>query len=154
MKLLFAVIGASALPGPGPNGLSLTPTMGWMSWERFRCEVDCTAHPNECINEALYKRIADRIASDGYLEAGYNQVSIDDCWEEKSGRVNGKLVPNATRFPSGLKALGDYMHEKGVNFGIYSDEGTKTCGGYPGSKGYEEVDAQTFKEWGGRAVNR
>jgi hypothetical protein len=128
--------------------------MGWMSWERFRCEVDCTAHPNECINEALYKRIADRIASDGYLEAGYNQVSIDDCWEEKSGRVDGKLVPNATRFPSGLKALGDYMHGKGVNFGIYSDEGTKTCGGYPGSKGYEEVDAQTFNEWGGSAVNR
>ena len=60
----------------------------------------------------------------------------------------GRLTPNSTRFPSGMKALGDYMHSKGVRFGIYSDEGTKTCGGYPGSKGYEVVDAKTFAEWG------
>jgi hypothetical protein len=124
--------------------------MGWMSWERFRCEVDCVKNPNACINENLYMAMTDHIASDGYLEAGYNQVSIDDCWEQKVPMrdAQGKLAPNSTRFPSGMKALGDYMHKKGVNFGIYSDEGTKTCGGYPGSKGYEEIDAKTFAEWG------
>lgn len=119
-----------------------------MSWERFRCQTDCKTHPTECIDESLYKVMADHIAADGYLEAGYNQVSIDDCWEEHSGRKDGKLVPDAGRFPSGIKALADYMHAKGVNFGIYSDEGTKTCGGYPGSKDFEEVDARTFAEWG------
>jgi len=62
--------------------------------------------------------------------------------------AHGKLYPDPSRFPSGFKALGDYMHSKGVHFGIYSDEGTKTCGGYPGSKGYEEIDAQTFADWG------
>jgi hypothetical protein len=122
--------------------------MGWMSWERFRCTTDCVKNPTACINEDLYKAMTDRIVADGYLEAGYNQVSIDDCWENKAGRVDGKLVPDASRFPSGLKALGDYMHAKNVNFGIYSDEGTKTCGGYPGSEDFEEVDAQTFASWG------
>ena len=63
--------------GPGPNGLALTPPMGWMSWEIFRCETDCSKHPNSCINDELYLAMADRIAADGYLSAGYNQVSID-----------------------------------------------------------------------------
>jgi hypothetical protein len=95
--------------------------------------------------------MTDRIASDGYLEAGYNQVSIDDCWEQKDPKRDPKtneLAPDPKRFPSGMKALGDYMHSKGVKFGIYSDEGTSTCGGYPGSKGYENIDAKTFASWG------
>jgi len=137
-------------PGPGPNGLAMTPPMGWMSWERFRCQTDCKNHPTECINEKLYMEIADHLAADGFLDAGYKSVSIDDCWENKSPARDsqGKLAPDPSRFPSGFKALGDYMHAKGVSFGIYSDEGTKTCGGYPGSKGYEEIDAKTFAEWG------
>ena len=85
--------------------------------------------------------MADAMSEDGYLDAGYHTVSIDDCWELHDGRVDGKLVPDPDRFPNGMKALGDYMHARGVSFGIYSDEGTKTCGGYPGSKGYEDVDA-------------
>ena len=93
--------------------------------------------------------MATRIAEDGFLEAGYNQVSIDDCWPnmERDEKTN-RLVGNTTRFPSGIKALGDFMHSKNVRFGIYSDEGTKTCAGYPGSEGYEKIDAETFKDWG------
>jgi len=93
--------------------------------------------------------MTDRIATDGYLQAGYNQVSIDDCWENHAGRDSqGHLIPDAGRFPDGMKALGDYMHAKGVKFGTYSDEGTKTCGGFPGTKDHEKDDANTFASWG------
>ena len=135
-----------------------------MSWEIFRCDVDCADDPTACINHILYQEQTDRLVSEGYLQAGYDQVSIDDCWERRgpsgppgnetwrknpdSGRVNGSLVPNGTRFPEGLKALGDYMHSRGVKFGIYSDEGTMTCGGYPGSEYHEEEDAKTLASWG------
>ena len=135
-----------------------------MSWEIFRCDVDCADDPKACINHILYQEQTDRLVSEGYLEAGYDQVSIDDCWERRgpggpkgnetwrknpdSGRVNGSLVPNATRFPGGLKTLGDYMHSRGVKFGIYSDEGTMTCGGYPGSEYHEVQDAKTLASWG------
>jgi len=95
-------------------------------------------------------QMADHLAADGFLDAGYKSISIDDCWENQSPPrdAQGKLAPDSLRFPSGFKALGDYMHAKGVSFGIYSDEGTHTCCGLPGSKGYEEIDAQTFAEWG------
>ena len=77
-------------------------------------------------------------------------VSIDDCWEEKSPPrdAQGRLAPDSKRFPSGFKALADYMHKQNVSFGIYSDMGTKTCGGYPGTQGHELIDAQTFAAWG------
>ncbi|GAB5354412.1 hypothetical protein AAMO2058_000116800 [Amorphochlora amoebiformis] len=128
--------------------LAPTPPMGWMSWERFRCETDCNAHPNACINEELYIEMAKLLVEDGYLAAGYDQISIDDCWESKTRDATGRLRPNATRFPSGIKALGDTIHALGARFGIYSDMGTHTCGGYPGSQGHEQIDAQTFAEWG------
>ena len=125
--------------------------MGWMSWEVFRCEVDCK-NPDACINERLYKEMADRLRDDGYVAAGYETISIDDCWE--SGvpgvlrRTGAALQMNATRFPSGPKALADYIHARGAKFGIYSDEGTATCQGYYGSEGYEAIDARTFASWG------
>lgn len=146
----FAIFPAAALAmGPGPNGLAKTPPMGWMSWEIFRCETDCTSHPSSCINEQLYMEMSDALVDDGYLSVGYNTVSIDDCWENLNGRnSDGALFPDAARFPAGMKALGDHMHSKGVNFGIYSDEGTRTCGGFPGSLGFEEADANTFASWG------
>jgi len=122
--------------------------MGWMSWQRFRCETNCTAHPSSCINEQLYQQTADSMASLGYLDAGYNHISIDDCWEDRRGRDGeGRLVPDPTRFPGGMAALGSYIHSKGLKFGTYSDEGTMTCGGYPGSKDYEAIDAATFADW-------
>jgi len=120
-----------------------------MSWQVFRCETDCTSHPDSCINEQLYMQMTDAISDGGYLEAGYDQVSIDDCWEDLKGRnADNELVADSTRFPSGMKALGDYIHAKNVRFGTYSDAGTRTCGGFPGSKGYEEIDAKTFASWG------
>lgn len=147
LEAVMAVAGRSL--GPGPNGLARTPPMGWMSWQAFRCQTDCTSHPDDCVNERLYMQMADAMSEGGYLEAGYNQVSIDDCWEDLKGRnSDGELVADPDRFPSGMKVLGDYMHSKNIDFGTYSDAGTRTCGGFPGSKGYEEIDAKTFASWG------
>lgn len=126
--------------------------MGWMSWEVFRCETDCAAHPDACIDEHLYKQMADALQTDGYVAAGYKTISIDDCWEAGVPgvlrRPGAPLQMNATRFPSGPKSLSDYIHKRGAKFGIYSDEGTATCEGYPASQGYEDLDAQTFAAWG------
>ncbi|KAL1502109.1 hypothetical protein ABEB36_007302 [Hypothenemus hampei] len=130
------------------NGLALTPPMGWLSWERFRCLTNCTAYPNECINEALFKRSADKMVSDGYLKAGYEYIIIDDCWSEKSRDSKNRLQADLERFPNGIKELADYIHSLGLKLGIYGDYGTMTCGGYPGSLDYLELDAQTFAEWG------
>ena len=128
--------------------LSPLPPMGWMSWERFRCETDCSQSPNACIDENLYRNMTLRLKHDGFVAAGYNIISIDDCWMADERDINGQQVANETRFPSGMKALGDYMHEHDVRFGLYTDEGEKTCGGYPGSKGYEETDAAMYASWG------
>jgi len=121
--------------------------MGWLSWTVFLCETDCVKHPNACINEKLYTDMADRLAADGYLEAGYNFVNIDDCWMSYQRDEQGRLQANKTRFPRGIPYLSDYMHKKGLKLGIYEDYGTKTCGGYPGSLQYLQTDAITFAEW-------
>ena len=86
----------------------------------------------------------------GYLAVGYNGIHIDDCWMRlKPARdAQGQLVPDPSRFPSGFKALGDYMHNKSVKFAIYTAESDTTCAGYPASKGHEQVDADTFASWG------
>ena len=129
------------------NGLARTPPMGWLSWERFRCNIDCDHDPDNCISENLYKAMADRMVSDGYKDAGYQYVNIDDCWQAMQRDKSGKLVADPKRFPSGIKALSDYMHQRGLKLGIYEDFGTKTCGGYPGSEYYLQMDANTFAEW-------
>jgi len=130
------------------NGLSLTPPMGWMDWERFRCNTNCANDPQNCIGEVLFKGIADRMVSDGYRDAGYLYVDIDDCWLSKSRDTSGTLVANPAGFPSGIKALADYIHTRGLLFGMYEDIGTETCGGFPGSEGHFAQDAQTFASWG------
>jgi alpha-N-acetylgalactosaminidase len=123
--------------------------MGWMSWEIFRCETDCTDYPNDCINQQLYEQQTDALVAGGYLAAGYNGIHIDDCWpQETPTRVNGQLVPDPIRFPSGFVALGQYMHNKSVQFGLYTAESYTTCAGYPASEGYETTDADTFASWG------
>ena len=110
------------------NGLALTPPMGWISWTRFMCNIDCKNYPHNCINEQLYKDMADRMAADGYLKAGYEYVNIDDCWPEfQRDNVTKRLVPNKERFPSGMKALADYIHSKGLKLGIYGAVGLQTC---------------------------
>lgn len=129
------------------NGLARTPPMGWLSWERFRCNTDCKNDPDHCISEQLYKRQADLMVSEGYRDLGYVYVNIDDCWPTKSRDKDGKLVADPERFPSGIKALSRYMHSKGLKLGIYEDFGSKTCAGYPGSEFYMETDANTFAEW-------
>lgn len=130
------------------NGLALTPPMGWMAWERFRCNVDCEKDPNNCINEKLFMEMADRMVADGYLEAGYQFVCIDDCWMAKERLPNGQLQADPKRFPHGIKALASYIHSKGLKFGIYADFGTHTCQGYPGSINYLKQDMELFASWG------
>ncbi|KAG8243609.1 hypothetical protein J6590_042011 [Homalodisca vitripennis] len=129
------------------NGLALTPPMGWLSWERYRCITDCDLYPDECISEWLFRNVSDLMVSEGYAEAGYEYVIIDDCWLAKTRDENGRLQPDPDRFPSGIKALADYIHSKGLKFGIYEDYGTKTCAGYPGIIGHMETDAETFASW-------
>jgi len=119
------------------ENLALTPPMGWNSWNRFACDVD----------ERLIRETADAMVSSGMKDAGYRYVIIDDCWQGERDNL-GFIQPDPERFPSGMKALADYIHSKGLKFGIYSDAGWKTCGGRPGSRGYEYQDAQTYAKWG------
>ena len=113
------------------------PPMGWNSWNTF----------GDKINEQLIKEMADRIVEDGYRDLGYEYIIIDDCWSLRE-RVDGKLVADPALFPNGMKALSDYIHSKGLKFGMYSCAGTKTCAGYPSSYGHEFSDAKQFAEWG------
>ena len=119
------------------EGLAKTPPMGWNSWNKFACNV----------SEDLIKETADAMAASGMKDAGYEYVVIDDCWQ--IGRDSlGFIVADPERFPSGIKALADYIHSKGLKFGIYSCAGDKTCGGRPGSRGYEYQDALMYAKWG------
>jgi alpha-galactosidase len=86
----------------------------------------------------------------GFKDAGYEYVVLDDCWSEMKGRdpVTSRLVPNTTKFPDGMSGTADQVHALGLKYGMYSSAGTMTCGRYPGSLGYEAIDAATFAEWG------
>ncbi|MBN2511026.1 MAG: glycoside hydrolase family 27 protein [Spirochaetales bacterium] len=119
--------------------LAATPPMGWNSWNMFGPAVD----------EEKIMRTADTLVKKGMKELGYTYVVIDDCWTIKDGRdPQGNLVPDPGRFPSGIKALADYVHSKGLKLGIYSDAADRTCAGYPGSYGHEEQDAALWASWG------
>ncbi|XP_053399399.1 alpha-galactosidase A-like isoform X2 [Mercenaria mercenaria] len=144
--LLFAALFACGLCLD--NGLARTPPMGWLSWIRFGCNIDCVSDPDFCISEKLIMQMADHMAKDGYKDAGYEYVCIDDCWLATERDKNRRLQPDPKRFPRGMKFLADYVHSRGLKLGIYEDFGTKTCGGYPGSEFYLQLDAQTFAEWG------
>ncbi|KAG2455827.1 NAGAB acetylgalactosaminidase, partial [Polypterus senegalus] len=131
------------------NGMFLTPPMGWMAWERYRCNINCEVDPENCISEKLLKDMADRLATDGWKTLGYEYVNLDDCWSSKKRDAQGRLQADPKRFPSGIKALADYVHSKGLKLGIYGDLGNYTCGGYPGTTlDTIDLDAQTFAEWG------
>ncbi len=120
------------------NLLAKTPPMGWNSWNTFG--------PN--ISDALIRETADTMVNEGLLDVGYEYLVIDDCWSLKERNAEGHLVPDPVKFPFGMKALADYVHEKGLKFGMYSCDGTKTCAGYPASLEHEFTDAQTFAAWG------
>uniref|UniRef100_UPI003AAC8075 alpha-galactosidase A isoform X2 n=1 Tax=Centroberyx gerrardi TaxID=166262 RepID=UPI003AAC8075 len=130
------------------NGLALNPTMGWLHWERFMCNIDCDTDPDNCISERLYMQMADVMVKEGWQDAGYEYVCIDDCWPSHQRDTQGRLQADPKRFPGGIKKLADYIHSKGLKLGIYGDVGTNTCAGYPGSLGHYETDAQTFADWG------
>ncbi|XP_072482834.1 alpha-galactosidase A [Notamacropus eugenii] len=130
------------------NGLALTPTMGWLHWERFTCNVDCIEDPENCISEQLFMQMADLMVSEGWKDVGYEYVCIDDCWLASKRDENGRLKADPERFPSGIRHLANYVHSKGLKLGIYQDVGTLTCAGYPGSYGYYDIDAKTFADWG------
>jgi len=119
------------------DSLALTPPMGWNSWNLFEDEV----------SEILVKEIADAIVSSGMQAAGYTYIVLDDFWV--GGRdAKNRLYADKKRFPNGIKALADYVHSKGLKLGIYSDAAPLTCGGVTGSYNFEELDAQTFADWG------
>uniref|UniRef100_A0A0K2U878 Alpha-galactosidase n=1 Tax=Lepeophtheirus salmonis TaxID=72036 RepID=A0A0K2U878_LEPSM len=129
------------------NGLARTPPMGWMSWQRFRCNTNCKDDPENCISERLFKTMADLLVSQGFKDVGYEYIIIDDCWLSRTRDKDGKLQPDPERFPSGIKALADYVHNLGLKFGIYEDFGTHTCAGYPGILNSLKKDAFTIAEW-------
>lgn len=118
-------------------GLAKTPPMGWNTWNKFACDID----------EKLIRSAADAMVESGLKDAGYVYIVIDDCWHGERDS-QGFIQVDPKRFPSGMKALVDYVHSKGLKFGIYSDAGNKTCGGRPGSRGHEYQDALTYASWG------
>ncbi|XP_053434830.1 alpha-galactosidase A [Nycticebus coucang] len=130
------------------NGLAMTPTMGWLHWERFMCNLDCQEDPYSCISEQLFMQMADLMVSDGWKDAGYEYLCIDDCWMAPQRDSEGKLQADPERFPGGIRHLANYVHSKGLKLGIYADVGNKTCAGFPGSFGHYDIDAQTFADWG------
>lgn len=141
MKNLFSIL-LFMLPVIGLqaqkfDNLALTPPMGWNSWNKFKCDV----------SEKMIMEIADATASSGMKDAGYEYIVIDDCWQVDRDE-NGEIVVDQERFPHGMKYLVDYVHSKGLKFGIYSCAGTKTCQGRPGGRGYEFQDARTYARWG------
>ncbi|CAN1769881.1 unnamed protein product [Linum perenne] len=121
------------------NGVGITPPMGWNSWNHFQCNI----------SEKTIKETADAMVSSGLSALGYHYINIDDCWAELNRDSQGNMVSKMSTFPSGIKALADYVHAKGLKLGIYSDAGSKTCSNLmPGSLGHEEQDAKTFASWG------
>ncbi|MEO6084316.1 MAG: cellulose binding domain-containing protein [Umezawaea sp.] len=127
------------------NGVARTPPMGWNSWNTFGCNI----------NETLIRQMTDSMASSGMGAAGYKYVVVDDCWMNPNRDSAGNLQGDPSRFPSGMKALGDYIHGKGLKFGIYQAPLNKTCAqyfnSYPGSTGslgHEAQDARQFAAWG------
>ncbi len=119
--------------------LARTPPMGWNTWNTFGTEID----------EKMIRESAEAMADLGYRDAGYEYLVIDDAWQEKQrDPETGRLLANKVRFPGGMRALSDFVHQKGLKFGMYSCCGVRTCADYPGSYDYEYLDAQTFADLG------
>jgi len=143
LVLSIAPVHPAAVAAPGSP--ALTPPLGWNSWNTFGCNI----------SESLIRQAADAMVSSGMRDAGYRYIVVDDCWFDPQRDAQGNLRGDPTRFPSGMKALGDYIHGKGLKFGIYQVPTERTCaqrgGAYPGttgSQGHEAQDANTFASWG------
>ena len=120
------------------ENLALTPPMGWNSWNTFQTNI----------SEKLVMKTADAMVSSGMKVGGYRYIVLDDGWMTKERDANGNLVPDPKKFPHGMKALINYVHSKGLKFGLYNCAGTKTCAGYPGTRGYEYQDARFYAKLG------
>ena len=117
------------------EGLAPTPPMGWNSWNTFQTNI----------SDSLVRGIADVMVSSGMKDAGYTYLVLDDGWMTmQRDSITGNLVPDPKKFPKGMEALVDYVHSKGLKFGLYNCAGTKTCAGYPGTRGYEYQDAKFY----------
>ena len=136
--LLFVPAALRAQENNSPsNNLALTPPMGWNSWNKFGCNV----------SEDMIRGMADGMVKSGMKDAGYQYVVIDDCWQVGRDK-DGNIIADPQHFPSGIKALADYVHSLGLKFGIYSDAGSKTCAGRPAGLGHEYQDARQYAAWG------
>ncbi|MDN3580062.1 glycoside hydrolase family 27 protein [Mucilaginibacter flavus] len=120
------------------NNLAPTPPMGWNTWNTFQTKID----------EPLLKGMVDAYVSSGMRDAGYRYFVLDDGWMSMERDKNGDLVADPKKFPKGMKAFADYVHAKGLKFGIYNCAGSKTCAGYPGSRGHEYQDARLYASFG------
>lgn len=139
-KVLLSLLLALALTDASAQkfeDLAPTPPMGWSAWNCFGCDI----------NDAKIREIADLMVSTGMRDAGYEYLNLDDGWQGKRDK-NGRITADEKKFPHGMKALADYVHSKGLKFGLYSCAGTLTCAGYAGSRGYQFADALTYAEWG------
>ncbi len=135
--LMLGLLMSPSLLAAQDQGLASTPPMGWNSWNKFGCNV----------SEDLIRQMADAMVKSGMKDAGYQYIVIDDCWQVERDR-NGNIVPDPKHFTSGIKALADYVHSRGLKFGIYSDAGSMTCAKRPGSLGHEYQDALQYAAWG------
>ena len=95
------------------NGAGLTPAMGYNTWNDFRCAGITADH---------VKQVADKFVELKLQSFGYDYVNIDDCWCTARDS-QGRLLPDPVAFPDGMKVVGDYVHSKGLKFGIYTDRG-------------------------------
>jgi alpha-galactosidase len=125
---------------PSYNGLALTPPMGFNDWAGFGC--------NSQMNESLFTKTADAMVNLGLKDLGYQYVNIDDCWMQHDRDANGNLQVDTSRFPHGMKWLGDYIHARGLKFGLYEDAGYKTCQGAAGMYGHFPQDSDLMASWG------
>jgi alpha-galactosidase len=133
--VLLCILSVQAQKIPG---LALTPPMGWNSWNTFQTNI----------NEKMVMEIADSMVSSGMKDAGFTYIVLDDGWMAMERNSNGDLVPDPKKFPNGIKVVADYVHAKGLKFGLYNCAGTKTCAGYPGTRGYEYQDARFYASAG------
>lgn len=135
LHLTLAIVKVASLD----NGIGVLPAMGVNTWNSLRCEG---------VNAINIKGYADKLIETGLSKKGYVYVNIDDCWSVARNETSHRLLPDEAAFPNGIREVADYVHAKGLKLGIYGDRGTHTCVGRPGSLGYEEIDAQTYADWG------
>ncbi len=136
LLIVLCVAGVSAHGQKYPN-LAMTPPMGWNSWNKFQGRI----------SEQVIREAAQAMATNGMKDAGYTYINLDDLWHGPRD-AQGFITADAKKFPSGMKAVADYVHSLGLKIGIYSDAGAKTCGGMPGSRGHEYQDAYMYAQWG------